>query len=207
MIAQDVEVSLETALERASSGLRKKIQNSVDLLRKAESLALKYSDDGYYLAFSGGKDSQALYHVAKLAGVPFRAHMNLTSIDPPQVILFVKHNYPSVVLHKPIDSIYNISVERKYLLPSRIIRWCCAELKEGGGAGTVCLTGIRKEESTRRSKRSPVEVSNRSFAGNLNSSTTGRWSRYGRSFRTSTKTSSPNKAKPRCAASTAKTKS
>ncbi len=162
----EVEVPLETSLERASTGLKKKIQYSIDLLRKAKDLALKYSSDGYYLAFSGGKDSQALYHVAKLAEVPFRAYMNLTSIDPPQVILFVKRNYPKVVLNKPIDSIYNISV-RKYLLPSRIIRWCCQVLKEGGGAGTVCLTGIRKAESTRRAKRSPVEVSNRSFAGDF----------------------------------------
>lgn len=169
MLAEDYNITLEEALEKTKHrpDFQKKIKHSVELLRKAKELALKYSDDGYYLAFSGGKDSQVLYHVAKLAGVPFRAYMNLTSIDPPQVIMFVKRNYPSVVLNKPIDSIYNIAVERKYLLPSRIIRWCCQELKEGGGAGTVCLTGIRKAESTRRAKRSPVEVSNRSFAGNL----------------------------------------
>ena len=128
---------------------------------------MKYSEDGYYLAFSGGKDSQSLFHVAQLAGVKFKAHMNLTSIDPHQVILFVKTNYPSIELHKPVDSIYNIAYKRKFLLPSRIIRWCCAEYKEKGGAGKVTLTGIRKAESTRRAKRSTVEVSDRSFAGNL----------------------------------------
>lgn len=149
--------------------MKKIYQESIDLLKKSESLALKYSDDGFYLAFSGGKDSQALYHIAKLAGVKFQAHMSLTSVDPPEVIRFVKKNYPDVVLHKPKDSIYNIAVKRKYLLPSRIIRWCCAELKEEGGAGTVCLTGIRKAESTRRAKRSSVEVSNRSFAGEIDS--------------------------------------
>ena len=142
-------------------------QNSIDLLRKSESLAMKYSPDGFYLAFSGGKDSQALYHIAKMAGVKFRAHMALTSVDPPEVIRFVKTRYPDVVLHKPKDSIYHIAVRRKFLLPSRLIRWCCAELKEEGGAGTVCLTGIRKAESVRRKQRSSVEVSNRSFAGNL----------------------------------------
>lgn len=108
-------------------------QESIDLLRRSESLALKYHPDGFYLAFSGGKDSQALYHIAKMAGVKFKAHMALTSVDPPEVIRFVKSHYPDVVLHKPKDSIYNISVKRKFLLPSRIIRWCCAELKEEGG--------------------------------------------------------------------------
>lgn len=145
-----------------------KIDYSIDLLRKAEQLAMKYnSTEGYYLAFSGGKDSQCLYHVAQLAGVKFRAHMNFTSIDPPEVVRFVRRNYPDVVCHKPVDSIYNIAVKRKLLLPSRIMRWCCAELKEKSGAGMVVLTGIRHEESSRRSKRKSVEVSNRSFAGDL----------------------------------------
>lgn len=31
----------------------------------------------------------------------------------------------------------------------------------------MCLTGVRREESTRRAKRNPVEVSNRSFSGEL----------------------------------------
>lgn len=42
------------------------LRHSIDLLKKSESLALRYSDKGFYLAFSGGKDSQALYHVAQL---------------------------------------------------------------------------------------------------------------------------------------------
>lgn len=142
-------------------------QKSIDLLKKTEPLALKYSSDGFYLSFSGGKDSQALYHIAKMAGVKFTAHMNLTSVDPPEVIRFVRNQYPDVILHKPEDSIYHMAYKRKHLLPSRIIRWCCAELKEKGGAGLVCLTGIRKAESVRRQKRSSIEVSNRTFAGSI----------------------------------------
>lgn len=149
-------------------GFDERLRHSIELMQKAEKLALKYdAQDGFYLAFSGGKDSQALYHCAVMGGVKFKAHMMLTSVDPPEVIRFVRKHYPDVVTHKPVDSIYNIAVKRNFLLPSRIIRWCCAELKEVGGAGTVCLTGIRKAESVRRSKRSPVEVSNRSFAGEL----------------------------------------
>ena len=45
------------------------MQHSIELLQKAEKLALQYdATDGFYLAFSGGKDSQALYHVAVLGG-------------------------------------------------------------------------------------------------------------------------------------------
>lgn len=45
--------------------LRKKIEYSIDLLRKSEKMALRLDpENGFYLAFSGGKDSQALYHIA-----------------------------------------------------------------------------------------------------------------------------------------------
>ena len=150
-----------------NKAFEKKLNHSIELLRKAERIALKYDrDDGFYLAFSGGKDSQALYHVAKMAGVKFKAHMSLTSVDPPQVIRFVKNVYPDVVLHKPKMSIYQRAVERG-ILPTMRVRWCCADFKESAGAGKVTLIGIRKEESARRAKRHEVEVSDRKFGGNL----------------------------------------
>lgn len=67
--------------------LLEKIYDSMNLLFKALPVAKKYDpDNGFYLAFSGGKDSQALYHIAQLAQVPFKAHMMLTSVDPHEVI-------------------------------------------------------------------------------------------------------------------------
>lgn len=147
--------------------LDKKIDYSINLLRKAEPMALRLDpENGFYLAFSGGKDSQALYHIAKLAGVKFKAHMNLTSVDPPEVIRFVKRNYPDVELIKPKMSIYDMAL-KKHLIPTRTIRWCCAEFKETSGAGKVTLTGIRKQESTRRSKREEIEISGHKFSGNF----------------------------------------
>lgn len=163
----ELNITLAEALERASEGLRKKMLHSVELLKKAEKIALNYdAEDGYYLAFSGGKDSQALFHITQLAGVKFRGHMNLTSIDPPEVIRFVKKNYPEVELIKPGKSIFQIAVE-KQILPTKRVRWCCAEYKETAGAGKVTLIGIRKAESSRRSKRNEVEISSRKFSGDL----------------------------------------
>ena len=162
-----IDITLEQALNRASEPLRKKMQHSVELLRKAERIALNYDrENGYYLAFSGGKDSQALYHIAQLAGVRFQGHMNLTSVDPPEVIRFVKKNYPEVELIKPGKSIFQIAVE-KQILPTMRVRWCCAEYKETAGAGKVTLIGIRHAESARRAKRNEVEINNRKFSGNL----------------------------------------
>ena len=163
----NINITLSEALERASEGLRKKMLHSVELLQKAEKIALNYdAENGYYLAFSGGKDSQALFHMTQLAGVKFCGHMNLTSVDPPEVIRFVKNNYPEVELIKPGKSIFQHAIERQ-ILPTMRVRWCCAEYKETAGAGKVTLIGIRKAESSRRAKRNEVEINNRKFSGDL----------------------------------------
>lgn len=163
----DLNFKLEDILPKFSDELQKKILHSVELIRKAESLALAYDpDNGFFNTFSGGKDSQCLYHIVKMAGVKHKTHMNLTSVDPPEVIRFVKTEYPDVVLAKPKDSIFHIAI-KKNILPTKRVRWCCAEYKEMAGAGKVTLIGIRHSESSRRAKRSEVEVSNHGYSGNL----------------------------------------
>ena len=151
--------------------LQDKIDYSINLLRKAESLALRLDpENGFWLGMSGGKDSQALYHIARMAGVKFKAFMCLTSVDPPQVIRFVKKNYPDVELIKPKMSIYDMAV-KKHTLPTRRFRWCCAEYKEIHGANKVTLIGIRWQESARRAKRKEFEKGREGqknvFAGNF----------------------------------------
>ena len=134
----------------------RKIEHSVDLIKRAEKLALKMSPEGFHLAFSGGKDSQVLYHLAKMAGVKFKAHMQVTTIDHPELMAFVRKNYPDVELHRPELNFYQL-MEKRNMMPRNRARWCCAELKEHAGAGQVTLVGVRAAESVRRSKRAEVE--------------------------------------------------
>ena len=153
MKACDIELSLDEVLAKVSKPLARKIGYSVDLIRKSEKLALSLDpENGFYNTFSGGKDSQCLYHLVQIAGVKAKTHMNLTSIDPPEVIRFVKQEYPDVELIKPKMSIYDMA-KKKHILPTRTLRWCCAEFKETSGVGKVTLIGVRKEESARRAKR------------------------------------------------------
>lgn len=160
-------ITYEEALAKARPGLRYRIEESVALLRKGERLALRYNaEDGYFLAFSGGKDSQALYHVAQLAGVKFKAHFSPTTVDPPQLIRFIRHNYPDVKFGKVDKSIYQVAKEMG-MVPAMKLRWCCAKFKETSGAGQVTLTGIRHAESVKRAQRKVVEVSDHKFAGDL----------------------------------------
>lgn len=162
-----INLTLEQALSKASPRLRKQIQQSVDLLRKSEALALKYNaDNGFYVGFSGGKDSQALLHIVQIAGVAHNSFFSPTSVDPPQLIRFIRTQYPEVSFTPLKESIYDV-FRRTKVLPTQRIRWCCAVFKEKGGEGRVTLTGVRKEESVRRSKRKEVKVSRHKFSGNL----------------------------------------
>lgn len=131
-----------------------KAQKSIEILQAFE------PPQGYYLAFSGGKDSQCVYHLAKMAGVKFDAHYNLTTVDPPELVWFIKKNYPDVQIHRPEKTMWQLIVEKR-MPPTRMVRYCCAELKEGGGERRIVVTGVRWAESARRkNKRKLIEANN-----------------------------------------------
>ena len=175
MKAQDIELKIDEVLSKVRPSLAKKIEYSIDLIRKSEKMALRLDpESGFYNTFSGGKDSQVLYHLVKLSGVKHKTHMNLTSVDPPEVIRFVKLHYPDVELIKPRMSIYEMA-KKKHILPTRILRWCCAGFKETSGVGKVTLIGIRKEESARRSKRQEISST---IKGKRNEETFDQWSEH-----------------------------
>ena len=163
----ELKEDLQTYLGRAKSGLRAKIEYSIELCRKAAKIAPMYDDEGYlWLGFSGGKDSQAMYHIAQLSGVKFKAFFSPTSVDPPEVIRFIRKNYPEVEFTPLKKSIYSEFFKHK-CLPTMKIRWCCAEFKEKGGANKVVLVGVRNSESVKRSKRKEVEVTDHKFSGDF----------------------------------------
>jgi phosphoadenosine phosphosulfate reductase len=49
-------------------------------------------------------------------------------------------------------------IVKKGVPPTRIIRYCCQELKELGGEGRFIVTGVRKSESTKRAERELLEI-------------------------------------------------
>lgn len=138
-------------------------EKTIEILKKAEALALRYSPKGFYLAFSGGKDSQCLYHIAKLAGVKFEAHYARTGIDHPELVHFIMHNYPDVIWDRPEMTFWELVIKRR-MLPTRQFRYCCEVLKESGGGNFVTLTGVRRAESVKRSKRNTFEVASRKIS-------------------------------------------
>lgn len=109
------------------------------------------------MAFSGGKDSIVLKRLADMAGVKYDAHMSLTGVDPPELLRLVKIYYPDVILEKPPKSMFQLIYD-KCMLPTRVNRWCCMELKERYGLNRLVLTGIRSQESYSRKNRRMIEL-------------------------------------------------
>lgn len=131
--------------------LKEKVERSIERIRAFE------PEEGYYLAFSGGKDSQCIYELAKMAGVKFDAHYRHTSVDPPELYRFIRETYPEVAIDKPRDkdgkriTMWSI-IAQSTMPPTGIVRYCCQDLKETGGAGRLVMTGVRWEESVKRSE-------------------------------------------------------
>lgn len=142
-----------------------KVQVAIERFRAFE------PPDGYYLAFSGGKDSVVIKALADMASVKYDAHYNITSVDPPELVRFVKlfkdvkrecqYWEKDGDFHKAGDPItmWNLIPEKR-MPPTRIVRYCCRYLKESSGANRFVVTGVRKAESAKRSGRAGLEIEN-----------------------------------------------
>lgn len=104
------------------------------------------------VAFSGGKDSQCCYHLCKMAGIDFSAQYSITRFEPPELIQFIRNEYPDVTFRRA----YKMSlIEQigKSGLPSRWCRWCCNAKHKKSDGFDIAVIGIRWAESARRRAR------------------------------------------------------
>lgn len=140
--------------------LRNKINRSILILKKMEPIALKYRESGFIGAFSGGKDSQVIRQLLNMAGVQHIMKYQWTTIDPPEVIHFIKQEYPDVIIERPKETFWQLCY-RHGILPTQYKRFCCRELKESKDSHCVTVTGVRAAESPRRKERQEVEIQTR----------------------------------------------
>lgn len=141
------EILYQTAIAQP---LEVKIKNAIMLIQTYENSALQKHPDGYHVAFSGGKDSVVLAKLFEMSGVKFKLHYNNTTIDPPELIYFMKEHYPQVTWHSQPHHLTSIMLKKGKIPPTRMRRWCCEIYKERGGRGTITSTGVRAAESKRR---------------------------------------------------------
>jgi len=76
-----------------------------DKAQRAIEIAKAYCPpEGYYLAYSGGKDSTVVKAVLDMAGVKYDAHYNVTTVDPPELVRFIISQFDAVVYEMPDGS-------------------------------------------------------------------------------------------------------
>ena len=145
-------------------------QTAIERLKLASDMSLRLFQKPLVITYSGGKDSDVLLHLAEASGIPFEALHSLTTADAPETVRHVYDTFRrleeksitcTVDKHVQPDgsrvTMWNL-IPKKLLPPTRLMRYCCAELKEGGGKDRFIATGVRWAESVARKKRGTLEV-------------------------------------------------
>lgn len=134
---------------------------AIERLQAASEMSLHAYGLPLVITDSGGKDSQVCKILARRAGIPFEVMHSHTTADAPETVRFVRSEakkyedlgfkydiiYPTYK-GKP-TSMWDLIVQ-KGTPPTRLIRFCCAILKETAGRGRFIATGVRWEESAAR---------------------------------------------------------
>lgn len=106
-----------------------KVKSAIERIRLAE-----MSQEPLCVCYSGGKDSKVIRRLCEMAGVNYELHYNLTSVDHPSVVREILDD-KEVIVDIPRDengkqiTMWSLIVQKK-MPPTRLVRYCCEELKE-----------------------------------------------------------------------------
>ena len=123
--------------------LQKKVDRAIRLLQ-----SIPTEDGPIEVCYSGGKDSDVILELAKMAKINYRAIYKDTTIDP-----IGTHGHcreMGVEMVRPKKTFLQLVEERG--MPSRFSRFCCTYLKEYPIFPRAIL-GIRRDESIKRRER------------------------------------------------------
>ena len=123
--------------------LTKKVERAVKLIPSAGA-------DGSVVevAYSGGKDSDVILELTRMADIEHRAIYRNTTIDPPGTIAHAKENGAEIL--QPDHRFFELVAMNG--APNRFSRHCCRYLKEYKVLDRSIM-GVRKAESTKRAAR------------------------------------------------------
>lgn len=135
--------------------LEHKVERAIKLIRAVN----RVSD--VIVAYSGGKDSDVIRFLCKMAGVNYTLVYNSTTIDPEYTIS--RNISLGATIIRPRLSFFEL-IKRKGL-PNIQRRFCCSTLKEGFIAPRLLL-GVRSAESVKRSLRYVEPTACRIYSSN-----------------------------------------
>ena len=147
-----------------------KEQKAIARLKEAALMSEMYYQKPLVVTTSGGKDSDVCIALALAAGIDFEVQHNHTTADAPETVYHVRETFKRLE-EKGIKCTVNWPtykgapitmwslIPQKLMPPTRVARYCCSILKEGGGKGRMITTGVRWAESvSRRNKRGIYET-------------------------------------------------
>lgn len=153
--------------------------NLTDKIKEAErtlKVAAEMSDYYYHapliICYSGGKDSDVLLNIAKncLPVTAFEVLNSHTTVDAPETVYHIRKVFKEceaqgikATVKLPRDknghliSMWSL-IEKHHTPPTRIIRYCCRELKETTTPNRMVALGVREDESASREGRDSFSV-------------------------------------------------
>ena len=145
-------------------------QKAIKRIRLASEMSLQHYGLPLVCTYSGGKDSDVMLELFKRSGVPFEAHNSHTTADAPQTVRHIRKVFQgleqegipcNIDYHRQPDgkniTMWNL-IPKKLLPPSRVMRYCCSELKESSCKNRMIATGVRWAESNKRKNRGVLEA-------------------------------------------------
>lgn len=148
-------------------------QSAIERLRMASGMSLRLYQQPLVITYSGGKDSDVLLHLAGKSGIPYEVLHSLTTADAPETVWHVRDTFRrleqagvkcTIDTHRTPEggnvTMWNL-IPRKLMPPTRLVRYCCAALKETSGRGRWIATGVRWAESQKRKSRGVMETLHR----------------------------------------------
>lgn len=153
--------------DRQAQTLSEKIEESKRALKLAAEMSREYYEKPLVITYSGGKDSDVMLHLAETTLNPneYEVLNSHTTVDAPETVYHIRDTFSRLKAHgiktsidyhidengKPV-TMWNL-IPRKLMPPTRIIRYCCQELKENGTPYRMASIGVRAEESSKRQGR------------------------------------------------------
>ena len=138
-------------------------------LREGAEISKHYYDKPLMLCYSGGKDSDIILDLALKSGIDFEVQHSHTTADAPETVYHIRNKFKELEskgIKCNIDmprykgkptSMWSLIVQ-KGIPPTRLVRYCCAILKETGGKNRAIATGVRRAESTKRRSKGVIET-------------------------------------------------
>lgn len=143
------------------------IEKSKQVIRLAADMSLTYYDKPLVIAYSGGKDSDVLLHLAEgcLHPQEYEVTHSHTTVDAPETVYHIRDTFDRLtnqgvkceVLYSrdkegKMVTMWNL-IPKKKTPPTRIARYCCQILKEVGLPHRLVAVGVRRGESIKRQGR------------------------------------------------------